>query len=168
MNGPVVPNAETNAPAANPRTFFLEDYAAGLVLEGGRYLVEEAEILEFGRRFDPQPIHTDPIAAADGPFGGLIAPGCLTMCARNALYNQLPVRPALFAGLGLDQLTLPNPVRVGDVLTLRVEVLSSRPSKSRPGTGIVVTRQAVLNQRGEVVLTMDAKMIVRARVESGR
>ena len=107
---------DTNALAADPERWHLEDYAealaAGRRLAGGRYVVTEEEVLEFGRRFDPQPMHTDPVAAKEGPFGGLVAPGCLTFAIRNALYNQLPVRPALYAGLGLDQMLLPNPVAI--------------------------------------------------------
>lgn len=158
-----------NALAEEPELWHLEDYvealAEGRRLEGGRYVVTEEEILEFGRRFDPQPMHTDPEAAKDGAFGGLVAPGCLTFAIRNALYNQLPVRPALYAGLGLEEMLLPNPVRPGYVLSLRVEVVEARRSKSRPTTGVVQTRQAVLNEDGKTVLTMDAKMIVRARTK---
>jgi len=152
-----------NAVAKDPDPLYFEDYTADLRLEGGDYLVTEAEILEFGRRFDPQPFHTDPIAAAESSFGGLIAPGCLTFAIRNALHNQLPYRPVLVAGLGLERLDLRTPVRVGDRLTLRLEVAESRRSKSKPDTGIVTTRQSILNQNGEIVLVMDAKMIVRAK-----
>ena len=156
----------TNAVAVDPHPLYFEDYTADLSLEGGNYLVTEAEILEFGRRFDPQPIHTDPVAAAASSFGSLIAPGCLTFAIRNALHNQLPVRPVLVAGLGLERLDLHTPVRAGDRLTLRLEVAEARRSKSKPDTGIVTTRQSVLNQNDEVVLTMDAKMIVRAKESS--
>ena len=152
-----------NAPASDPEPLYFEDYVADLSLEGGAYHVSREEILEFGRRFDPQPLHTDEEAAAAGPFGGLIAPGCLTFAIRNALYNQLPVRPVLVAGLGLERLDLSQPVRPGDVLSIRVEVEETRRSKSRPDTGIVTTRQSVLNQSDEVVLSMVAKMIVRSR-----
>ncbi|MEM9175998.1 MAG: MaoC/PaaZ C-terminal domain-containing protein [Myxococcota bacterium] len=158
---------EINALAEDPVLWHLEDYVEALTegrrLEGGRYVVTEGEILEFGRRFDPQPMHTDPVAAKDSAFGGLVAPGCLTFAIRNALANQLPVRPALFAGLGLEELRLPRPVRPGAVLSLRIEVVEARRSKSRPETGVVQTRQAVVDQDGETVLTMDARMIVRAR-----
>ena len=149
--------------ARDPEPLYFEDYTPDLTLEGGTYHVSREEILEFGRRFDPQPLHTDEAAAAQGPFGGLIAPGCLTFAIRNALYNQLPVRPVLVAGLGLEQLDLAHPVRPGDVLSIRVGVDNARRSKSRPDTGIVTTRQSVLNQSDEVVLSMIAKMIVRAR-----
>lgn len=155
--------SETSRPAEKPAPYYLEDYTPGLVLEGGRYVVRAEEIQEFGRRFDPQPMHVDPEAAAASPFGGLIAPGCLTFCIRNTLYNQLPVRPVLVAGLGAEKLLLPNPVRPGDTLTIRVEVVSARPSRSKPGTGIVTTRQAVVNQSDQVVLSLDAMMIVRSR-----
>lgn len=163
------PGAETeietgNAPVADPDPLYFEDYTEpDWVVTGGRYVVREAEILEFGRRFDPQPMHTDPLAAAAGPFGGLIAPGCLTFAIRNALYNQLPVRPVLIAGLGLETLDLPNPVRPDDVLGLQVSVIETRRSKSKPDTGIVTMHQVVSNQRQEVVLSMRSKMIVRAR-----
>jgi len=160
---------ETNALAERPEDWYLEDYTEALAnetqLTGGRYVVTEEEILEFGRRFDPQPFHTDPVAAKDGPFGGLVAPGALSFAIRNALHNQLPVRAKLFAGLGLDNLLLPHPVRPGDVLSLRVEFVEARRSKSRPRTGVVVTRQSVLNQNGTTVLTMDAKMMVHARTD---
>jgi acyl dehydratase len=154
---------ESNAPLSNPDPLYFEDYTLDFEMAGGRYEISEAEILEFGRRFDPQPLHTDPEAAAAGPFGGLIAPGCLTFAVRNALYNQLPARPVLVAGLGLEKMELPTPVRPGDVLSLRVSVVATRRSESKPDTGIITMNQAVENQKGEVVLSMTSKMIVRGR-----
>ena len=154
---------DQNAPAAQADPLYLEDYTPDFALSGGSYLVHEEEILEFGRRFDPQPMHTDPEAARVGPFGSLIAPGCLTFAIRNALYNQLPVRPVLIAGLGLESMELPTPVRPGDVLSIRVSVEDARRSASKPDRGIVTMKQSVVNQRGEVVLSMVSKMIVRAR-----
>ena len=153
----------TSGPARSPAPLYLEDYDAEFELSGGRYPVSEAEILEFGRRFDPQPMHNDPVAAADGPFGGLVAPGVLTFAIRSALYNQLPGRPVLVAGLGVDRMDLPHPVRPGDVLSIRIQALESRRSRSRPDTGIVTLEQTVLNQDGDTVLSMASKMIVRAR-----
>ena len=161
MPEPKTPHS--NAPAENPDPLYFEDYSPDFQMAGGRYHVREEEILEFGRRFDPQPLHTDPVAAAAGPFGGLIAPGCLTFSIRNALYNQLPARPVLVAGLGLERMDLPNPVRPGDTLSIRISVADCRRSKSRPETGIVTMEQTVENQEGQTVLSMTSKMIVRAR-----
>jgi acyl dehydratase len=146
-----------------PKNLYYEDYAPGFELEAGAYLVTEEEILEFGRRFDAQPMHNDKAAAEAGPFGGLIAPGCLTFAIRTALANQLPGRPALIAGLGVEHMDLPKPVRPGDTLSLRMRVTERRRSASRPERGIITMEHQVLNQNGESVLTMTSRMMVEAR-----
>jgi len=143
--------------------FYFEDYVVGFERRGGEYLVTEEEILEFGRRFDPQPFHTDAVAAAQSHFGGLVAPGCLTFSIRSALVNQLDVRPALVAGLGVEKLDLRTPARPGDVLTLRMLVTDRRRSASRRERGIVTLEYEVLNQVDDVVLSMIAKMLVALR-----
>jgi len=146
-----------------PRVFHLEDYEPGWSSQSPDYLVREEEILEFGRRFDPRPIHTDPEAAARSHFGGLVAPGCLVFCIRSSLAAQLPVQPALVAGLGVEALDLPLPVRPGDRLRLRVECLDRRVSRSRTDRGIVRIRNVMENQRGDSVLTMVSKLMVERR-----
>lgn len=149
--------------ADGSRLLYFEDYVVGFSLEGGAYPVREEEILEFGRRFDRQPIHNDPEAAARSHFGGLVAPGCLTFCIRTALANQVPERPALVAGLGVEKMDLPRPVRPGDVLSLRMKVIDRRLSASRPDRGIVTMEHAVVNQQGEAVLSMVSRMMVEVR-----
>lgn len=151
------------ARAGEPRTLYYEDYTVGLRLEGGAYAVTEEEILEFGRRFDAQPIHNDKALAEKSHFGGLVAPGCLTFCIRTALNNQLPYRPALVAGLGVEKMDLSKPVRPGDVLSLRMTVTDRRLSSSRPDRGIITMEHAVLNQKGEAVLAMISRMMVHVR-----
>ena len=149
------------------KTLYFEDYAVGFELKGGAYRVSEEEILEFGGRFDKQPIHNDPEAAARSHFGGLVAPGCLTFCIRTALGHQLPFRPALVAGLGVEKMDLSKPVRPGDVLSIRMLVTDRRVSSSRPDRGIVTMDQAVLNQEGEVVLSMISRMLIELRGDRG-
>ena len=146
-----------------PKKLYFEDYPVGFEMKGGSYLVTEEEILEFGRRFDAQPIHNDKEAAARSHFGGLVAPGCLTFCIRTALGNQLPFRPALVAGLGVEKMDLSKPVRPGDVLSLRMLVTDRRVSSSRPDRGIITMEHAVLNQKGEAVLSMTSRMMVEVR-----
>ena len=82
-------------------TLFFEDYAVGATWRSTQsYRVEEAELLDFGRRWDPQPFHADPVAARASAFGGLVAAGCHVFCIRSWLVHRLPDRPALLAGLG--------------------------------------------------------------------
>src|SRR5689334_5203665 len=131
---------------------FFEDYPVGLAGEYGSVTVSEDDILDFARKYDPQPFHVDPAAAARSPYGGLIASGWHT-CAltmRLLVENYLSAESSL-GSPGLEELRWPAPVRPGDTLTLRLEVLEARRSQSKPDRGILRTRSEVVNQRGETV-----------------
>jgi acyl dehydratase len=127
------------------------------------YQVTEEEIIEFGRRFDPRPFHTDPQLASDLVFDGLVAPGCLVFAIRSALLNRLPLRPAYLAGLGLENMDLPKAVRPGDQLSLRIECLARRESTSRANAGIMRFGNTLFNQRDEIVMTLTAIVLVAKR-----
>ena len=142
---------------------YFEDIEIGSTARVGEYEVTEAEILEFGRRFDPRPFHTDPLAAEASGFGALVASGCHVFCVRSWLSSRLDPRPALIAGLGLESLDLPAPVHAGDRLSMQVEYLEKRLSRSRPDRGIVRMRNTIVNQRGEPVMTLVAKLLVPVR-----
>ena len=142
---------------------YLEDLNADFNAMAGPYRVTEAEILDFGRRFDPRPFHTDPVAATHSVFGGLVAPGCLVFAIRSALVNQLDRCPVYLAGLGLEHMDLPHPVRPGDDLFLKVSCLGQRESRSRPNAGVVRFANTMTNQQGETVLSMTAKVLVVRR-----
>lgn len=142
----------------NARAYF-EDLPVGRVMHASGYLITEAEILEFGQRFDPQPFHIDPEAAKTSIFGGLVAPGCLVMCARSWLVNRMDAIPAYAAGLGTDSLDLHRPVRAGDTLRLEAEVIEARESRSRPDCGFVKMVNRLYNQRGELVMENTPKML---------
>jgi acyl dehydratase len=99
---------------------YFEDYQAGAVYEYGYATVDEAELLAFARRFDPQPIHADAQSAAAGPFGGLIASGWHTGAIFMRLFaDHYLSRVASLASPGIDELRWPAPVRPGDTLRLR-------------------------------------------------
>jgi acyl dehydratase len=155
--------AATQTEEIRVATLHLEDYRVGYRASAGPYLVREAEVIEFGRRFDPRPFHVDPVAARDSLFGGLVASGCHVFCIRTWLSTQLPDQPALLAGLGLEKLELPNPVRPGDRLFLDVECIGVRPSASRPGAGVVTQTNVVRNQAGAPVMRLTAMMLVSGR-----
>lgn len=142
---------------------YFEDYEDGAVYEYGHVAVTEAEIIEFARRFDPQPIHVDPAFAATGPFQGIIASGWHTGSIMMRLFaDHFLSRVASLASPGLDELRWPAPVRPGDSLRLRVAVLEARPSRSKPDRGVVRTRAELLNQDDEVVLlTLPANLLGR-------
>ena len=134
-----------------------EDYVAGAVYEFGSTKVDEADVIRFGREFDPQPFHTNPEAADDWHFGGLIASGWHTgsLAMRLLVDHFLPVTASL-GSPGVDELRWPLPVRPGDVLSLRVTILEARRSTSKPDRGFMRTHLEVLNQDREVVMSMKA------------
>ena len=146
-------------------TLFFEDIQVGHRSSSGPYEVSREEILEFGNRFDPQPFHVDPEAARDSLFGGLVASGCHVFCIRSWLTSHQEDAPALVAGLGLENMQLPNPVRPGDRLRLEVECIGSRVSQKRPDTGVLRMRNTILNQDDAPVMTLVAALLVRRRPE---
>jgi acyl dehydratase len=123
------------------------------VLELGSIEVSQSEIIEFARQYDPQPMHIDPNAASFTIYGGLIASGWHT----GALFMGLLVRNLLMqttsmGSPGMEDLRWPAPVRPGDTLTARIEVLETRASNSRPNMGIVKWRGEMRNQDGKLVM----------------
>ncbi len=146
---------------------YFEDYVVGTSTEHGSVLVEEAEVVDFGRRFDPQPFHVDREAAAAGPFGGLIASGWHTCALMMRLLAEQYLSPVSSLGSpGIDELRWLLPVRPGDHLTLRTTVEDTRVSRSKPDRGLVRTRVELLNQTGDVVLRLSAMNLIRTRPQS--
>jgi acyl dehydratase len=137
---------------------YFEDFTVGEVVELGTYPpLSEADIVEFARQWDPQPFHVDPERAKNSMFGGIVASGWHTgVIAMRLLVDGLLSRSAGQGSPGVDTLRFPRPVRAGDVLTGRYTVVAASPSASRPRLGKIVGRTELLNQDGEVVLSMEA------------
>jgi acyl dehydratase len=147
---------------------YFEDYIPGSVFEFGSIRLEQDEIMDFARRFDPQFLHTDPKAAARGPFSGLIASGWHTGAAVMRLYvDHYLSHAASMASPGLDELRWTRPVRPGDSLSIRVTVMEATRSRSKPDRGLVRSFVEALNQGGEVVMTFKAMNILRSREAAG-
>jgi acyl dehydratase len=143
---------------------YFEDYVPGSVQEFGPATVDEAEIVEFARRYDPQPIHTDPEWARSGPFGGLIASGWHTAAITMRLLVDQYLPPAASLGSpGIDELRWLRPVRPGDQLWVRVTVIEARPSRSKPDRGLLRSRIEVLEADGSPVMTLTALNMIRRR-----
>jgi acyl dehydratase len=143
---------------------WFEDYKPGAVYEYGYATLTRDELVDFARKFDPQPMHVDPDYAASGPFGGLIASGWHTagLMMRLLADNYLS-KVASLASPGVDELRWPHPVRAGDVLRLRVEIVEARESRSKPDRGVVRTRAELLNQDDVVVMSLLAVNMVAKR-----
>ena len=143
---------------------YFEDYPPGAVFTAGPIAVEAADIVEFARKYDPQPMHTDAAAAAHGAFGGLIASGWHTGALMMRLFADNFLSPASgLASPGLDELRWLRPVRPGDRLSLRVTILEARRSRSKPDQGVIRSLVEVLNQGGEVVMSLKPISLIRCR-----
>ena len=147
-----------------PGDRYFEDYLPGSVFEFGPIAVEESEVIAYALRFDPQSIHTDPVAAARGPFNGLIASGWHTIGLLMRLYvEHYLTAVASLASPGVDEVRWTKPVRPGDRLRLRVTVSESRLSRSKPDRGLVHSLVEGINQQGEVVATFKAMNLIGVR-----
>lgn len=148
---------------------YFEDYVPASVFEFGQVLVEEAEIIAFAQRFDPQTMHVDPEKAAAGPYGGLIASGWHTLSMMMRLYvDHYLSAVASLASPGVDEVRWHRPVRPGDRLRLRVTVAETRPSRSKPDRGLVVSRLEAINQDGSVVSSLTAmNLLMKKPIEQG-
>ncbi len=142
-----------------------EDIVVGSKSSFGNYEVTREEVIEFARKFDPQPFHLDDEAAAQTHFGRLSASGWHTgaMAMRMMVDNMTANRQAGLGSPGIDELQWLKPVHPGDTLRIESEVLSKRRSQSRPEMGMFKARTTVLNQHDVAVMTMVSTGMIRVR-----
>jgi len=135
--------------------YFFEDFPAGWTYQSAARVLSAAELVAFAREWDPQRYHTSEEAARATPYGGLIASGWQTACVAMRLMCDGYLNDSSCVGSpGIEAIRFLQPVRPGDALRFRAEVLEARASSSRPDRGIVRWRWEVLNQRDERVLDM--------------
>jgi acyl dehydratase len=145
---------------------YLEDFAVGQTFRSGRLRIDQRRIETFAAEFDPQPFHLDEQAARSTFFGGLIASGWHTAAISMRLLVESDLKPAGgIIGAGFDELRWPRPVRPDDELRVESEVLEVRPSRSRPGQGLLKLRTTTLNQNGEAVQVAVGYLLVQRRPE---
>ena len=143
---------------------YLEDFEPGQQFGSGSITVDAEQIKSFAKQFDPQPFHLDDEAARATFFQGLAASGWHTAALTMRLIVEGDVQIAGgIVGAGADEFRWPRPVRPGDTLTVRSEVLEVRPSKSRPEQGLVKLRSTTFNQDGEPVQIFVANLVVPRR-----
>ena len=145
---------------------YLEDLWPGQHFTTTTRTVTESEVISFATDFDPQPFHLDDDAARATIFGGLAASGWHTAALTMRL--MVDSGPRLAGGiLGVaGEISWTSPVRPGDTLQVHSEVVDVTPSRSRPERGMAVIRNETRNQRGDVVQTFVARVIVPRRPPS--
>jgi acyl dehydratase len=144
---------------------YFEDLEVGAETCFGSYDVTRDEVLEFARKYDPQPFHLSDEEAAKTHFGRLAASGWHT-CAMTMAVIARHVVDDEQAGLGspgIDELRWLKPVYPGDILHVRGEIVEKTPSRSRPEIGSFRTRTTVTNQDGVAVMTMVSIVLIRRR-----
>jgi acyl dehydratase len=143
------------APVPSAARLTWEDFSIGSAREFGALRVTREEVLAFAAQFDPQPFHLDDEAAKRSLFGRLSASGWHT-CAMTMRMtcDAVLLNSSSLGSPGLDNLRWHQPVYPDDVLSVRLTTLDARPMASRPQVGLVLSKWETLNQRGEVVLSM--------------
>lgn len=143
---------------------YYEDLKVGQKFHSGTYQMTAEAIKAFAAQWDPQPFHLDEAKAKDSLFQGLAASGWHTAAVTMRLMVDSDMKLAGGTiGAGGEELRWPRPTRPGDVLSLEIELLEMRPSRTRPELGIVKTRLTTTNQRGDVVQVSRPTLMVRRR-----
>ncbi len=142
---------------------YLDDLSVGQRFVSATHELDEDEIKAFAAKFDPQPFHLDGEAAKHSLFGGLAASGWHTAAITMKLLVEggAPLAGGVIGAGG--EIAWPRPTRPGDQLQVESEVVEITPSRSRPDRGMVTMRSETRNQRGEVVQTLTAKLVVPRR-----
>ncbi|NJR80242.1 MaoC family dehydratase [Sphingomonas corticis] len=144
---------------------YFEDIIVGARHRIGAREVTREEVIDFARRYDPQPFHLSDEAAAGTHFGRLSASGWHTCAMTMAMLveNLSKNRQAGLGSPGVDELRWLKPVYPGDTLSVETEVLEKRVSASRPEMGIYKSRITVTNQDGVAVMTMVSNGLIATR-----
>ena len=144
--------------------YYWEDFPVGKIREFGGITVTTEEIIDFARKFDPQPFHLSEEGGKASLFGGLCASGWHT-CAitMRMMCDEFLLETASLGSPGLENIRWLKPVRPGDTLRVRSVVLEARPMESKPHIGLVKVRWETLNQNNEEVAQMEGYGMYRRR-----
>jgi acyl dehydratase len=167
--------AVTARGSSSPALAYFDDLTVGETNEIGSYHFTSENIIRFAKAFDPQPFHIDPQAAAKSHFGALCASGWHTGAAcmrklidrRNALRDGLVAKgvnpPAMGSSPGFKDLVWHRPVYVGDEVNFASTLVAKRASASRPGWGLIFSRNTGTNQKGELVYSVTGSVFIEKR-----
>ncbi len=143
---------------------YFEDFAVGRVYKTPASTLEQDEIIQFGQRYANLPYHTDPEAARETAFAGLVAPGYQTAALTFGLFVGLGLfRASGMGSPGIDKLRWLKPVRPGDALHVVAEVIEISPAQSAGGRDGVRFRYDTINQDGDKVMTVTSLHFLKRR-----
>ena len=143
---------------------YFEDFTIGRTFETDSRTISADDIIQFGEAFAPLPYHTDPVAAKDSMFGGLVAAGFQTCALSFGLFIESGVFSACAMGSpGVDRLRWTKPVKAGDILRVTTTILESSPAREEGGRNLIKLQMVTTNQDGDAVLEMHMLNFVAAR-----
>jgi acyl dehydratase len=144
-------------------TKYFEDLTDNERLHCKPVIITREGIIDFAKRFDPQPFHTDEDAADKSIFGGLVASALHTLSACTRAIVEAQGQVAIASGVGLDEVKMLNPVRPGDILSVQAWWTDLKRSIAKPDLGFAAIRCEVTNQRKEPVVEYGYRYLVACR-----
>lgn len=147
---------------------YFEDLEVGRETDFGSYEVTREEVLEFARKYDPQPFHLSDEEAAKTHFGRIAASGWHTAAMVMAVIARHVVahEQAGLGSPGIDVLRWTRPVYPGDTLRVRGTIVDKTASRSKPEMGSFRTETIVTNQDDQPVMTFTSIVLIRRRTET--
>lgn len=142
---------------------FYEDIVVNLVEKSQAVALCETEITDFAKKYDPQYFHIDPVAAKSSPFGGLIASGTHTIAHWSSLNHKINGDVKWICGLGLEDVRFLTPLRPNVPVYATSKCLNKRLSKSDPTRGVVVFEYELVEEDGDVVLSLISTNLVETK-----
>ena len=141
---------------------YFEDIVVGATLQTGPYVIPELEMVAFAQAWDPMLMHIDG-DYAEKHHGGLTASGTYLLAVKLKLIHSLPIPRTVIASTGYDEVRFHRPVRAGEPVSVMLGWIGKRRSRSRPDRGIVTARNALIDAKGEAVLSHRDTLIMRLR-----
>ncbi|MCG8493053.1 MAG: MaoC family dehydratase [Sneathiellales bacterium] len=148
-------------------TGYFEDVTIGATFQAGSKTVSEEEIISFATKYDPQPFHIDKEAAKDSPYGGIIASGWHTagMAMRLMVDHIIDLEVGL-GSPGWNNMRWHLPVRPNDSLRVELKIVDKKQSRTRPAMGTIFGKLIVINQKDEMVMSVDTIGMVKTKTAS--
>lgn len=147
-------------------TLYFEDFYVGQVIPGGStHTMDKADVIDFARRYDPQPQHVDDAAARHTQFGTLVASGMHTAAISMRIKLDGPLGQVVggLQGLGLENVRWTQPVKPGDTLRIVTTIVGLRPSQSKPGKAVMQYKVETFNQHNERVMEITTSALMNRR-----